>query len=124
MKKDKANFKLKPQQELFCQLFTRDTNFIGNATRSYMEAYDLSEDQYESAIRSASRLLTNVDIRRRVNELLDECLDNKVVDRALASVILQSKDLGAKIAAIREYNRLRDRAADKLEGHFVFSWEN
>lgn len=114
--------KLNPRQELFCHLFARDGSFIGNATKSYVEAYGLEPEQYASALRSASRLLTNVDIRERINQLLDESLENKVVDRELAKTVLQDENLSAKVAAIREYNRLRDRASDRLEGTFVFSW--
>jgi phage terminase small subunit len=121
--KEVANEILNPQQELFCHLFARDNSFIGNAARAYAEAYGLSKKQYGSAIRSASRLLINVDIKKRVNELLDECLENRVVDRELAKAILQNENLHAKVAAIKEYNRLRDRAADRLEGSFVFSWQ-
>ncbi len=115
--------KLNPQRELFCNLFARDADFIGNATRSYIEAYGLSNDQYNSAVKCASRLLTNADIQKRVNELLDECLDDRIVDRELVKVILQNDDLGAKIAGIREYGRLRNRTAERLEGNFTFSWE-
>ena len=87
-----------------------------------MEAFGLSKGQYESALRSASRLLINVDIKRRINELLDESLDSNIVDRELAKTILQNENLHAKIAAIREYNRLKNRAGDRLEGAFTFSW--
>lgn len=123
-KPTKKRTSLNPQQELFCHLFARDNAFIGNASRAYAEAYQLSKKQYGSAIRSASRLLTCVDIRKRINEILDECLENSVVDRELAKMILQNENLNAKVAAIKEYNRLRDRAADRLEGNFTFSWED
>lgn len=115
---------LKPQQELFCQLYVRSERCFGNAARAYSDAYGLTEQQYPSALSSGARLLGNVCIRARINQLLDECLENKVVDRELARVILQNHDLGAKVAAIREYNRVRDRTSEKLEGSFTFSWKD
>jgi|CXWL01.1.fsa_nt_gi hypothetical protein len=122
MAKKAKPIRLNPKQELFCQLFVRDSRFIGNATRAYLQAYELPDERYESALRCSSRLLIKVDIRKRVNELLDACLQHEIVDRELAFVILQSKDLAAKVAAIKEYNRLRDRAADHIEGNFTFTW--
>lgn len=114
--------KLNPKQELFCHLFARDGECIGNATKAYVEAYDLTDSHKSWARRCASRLLTKADIRRRVAELLDECLDARVVDRELVKTLLQNKDLGAKVSAIKEYNRLKDRASDRLEGEFIFRW--
>lgn len=114
--------KLKPQQETFCQLYVNDVHCFGNGTRSYIIAYGETKVKYDSALRSASRLLTNVDIRRRIDELLDACLENKVVDRELARVILQNEDLPAKVSAIREYNRIRDRSKERFEADVTYRW--
>lgn len=115
--------KLSPQQELFCLLYVKDRECFGNATKAYIHAYNTKSTQANSARKSGSRLMTNVDVIKRIAEILDETLDLKVVDRELSKIILQDFDLAAKIAGIREFNRIRSRTAEKLEGHFTFSWE-
>lgn len=68
-------------------------------------------------------LLTKPNILKRVNSLMDKLFDDKVMDRELAFTATQRKDLNAKIQAIREYNRVKARVSDKLEGEFKFTWE-
>lgn len=114
---------LNPQQELFCRLYVKDGECFGNATQAYIHAYGITPVGQEHARKAASRLVTKVDILARIEALLDECLDHKIVDRELAKLILQNKDLSVKVAAIREYNRIRERVTEKLSGNFVFSWE-
>ncbi len=120
--KKKLNTKLEPKQELFCQLYARDRECFGNATKSYSVAYALADEQRDSAERSGSRLLRNVEVRSRVDALLDEQIDQRVVDRELITIILQNMDLSAKVSAIREFNRVRGRGAARLEGEFIFKW--
>ncbi len=70
-------------------------------------------------------LLTRQDIRNRVDYLLAQYIDNDHSDRELQFVILQRYDLQSKVAAIREFNRLKDRGGGgKLEGNFTFAWES
>jgi len=67
--------KLNPKQEQFCQLYVSpDTDFFGNGTQSYIEAYNPKQkgNWYNSAMASASRLLRNVKICERINEILEE----------------------------------------------------
>lgn len=115
--------KLSPQQELFCLLYVKDKECFSNATRAYVRAYDVKSNQVDSARKSSSRLLINVDIAKRIASILDGCLDREIVDRELSKIILQDFDLSAKVAGIREYNRIRSRITDRLEGNFTFSWE-
>ena len=120
----KKNKPLNPKWELFCYLYARDSRCIGNATQAYIEAYELSKEQYESATRSGSRLLRSVEVRDRVRELLDESLEHKQVDRELLKVILQERDLNAKVSAIREYNRIFVRFVDvPPKTEITFRWE-
>ena len=42
-------------------------------------------------------------------------INDQVVDKELAFVIVQKAELSAKVAAIREYNQLRSRIKNKLE---------
>jgi len=114
--------KLNPNQKLFCELYAGGGEYFGNGVWSYILAYkiklplisygQLNEAQkkvYESAKVSAVQLLTNPTIKKRCNELLDSLIKDEIVDRELARVILQNKELSAKVAAIREYNQVKGR---------------
>ena len=63
----------------------------------------------------ASRLLKNDRIQGRVTALLNELLKDTVVDSQLAKLVVQDVDNTTKIAAIREYNKLRGRIIDKSQ---------
>lgn len=109
---------LSPKQELFCQLITNDEECFGNAVQSYAQAYgfDLSDPKaYEVCGTAGPRLFRNVQIKLRINVLLDLQVDDVIVDRELSSVILQDEERHAKVAAIREYNKLKQRIVDKSE---------
>jgi len=114
-KEQKKKKKLNPQQELFCQLYATDREFFGNGVESYLKAYGLKRKQYDSAKVLASGLLTNINILDRVNELMDIALNDIVVDKELAFTIKQKDNLSAKVSAIKEYNQLKQRTANKLE---------
>lgn len=111
--------KLKPEWELFCQFFAVNYETFGNATQSYAKAYhiDLNRKGANHSCRSNGyRLLTNDDILARINQLLSELVMNDTtVDMELAFLIAQKIDFGAKIAAIREYNNLKQRITRKIE---------
>ena len=70
---------------------------------------------YKAARACASRLLTNANILSRINELLDIFITNEIVDKNLGLVILQNADFHAKVAAIKEYNQLKNRITQKIE---------
>jgi hypothetical protein len=42
-------------------------------------------------------------------------IKDSVVDRELAKVILQNKELSAKVSAIREYNALKGRIKNSMD---------
>jgi phage terminase small subunit len=110
---------LNPQQEKFCQLYATDVEFFGNGVQSYIEAYnpDTSKPNwYKTACSVASELLTNPKVFNRINEILEETGMNDVaVDKQLSFLIHQHSDFSAKTAAIREYNKLKQRIVDKTE---------
>lgn len=144
--KQKKIRKLKPAMELFCRYFVGvDFN---NATRAYaraygfpMEEWDKLEDmgelrriklaeqerwyelksRYVSCRTLGTGLLANVSTERRVNELLLEKFNEQDVDAEHAFVINQKKDLPSKIAAIREFNKLKGRITDKVKVSGTFS---
>jgi hypothetical protein len=104
---------LPPRQERFCQLYASDQEFFANGTQSYIEAYDINTSRpgaYKSAQAAASRLLTNVVILERLNELMElRGLNTPFVDKQLEFLITQNVDFGSKIRAIQEYNQLQQR---------------
>lgn len=106
--------RLNPKQELFCQLYISDEESWGNGAESYAQAYELKRvgNWYKTACVSASRLLRKDNVSHRINELLDLRLSDELVDRELAYVVSQKSDLSSKVAAIKEYNRLKRRVDD------------
>jgi seryl-tRNA synthetase len=102
------------QQELFCEFYATDTEFFGNGVKSYMKAYP--DADYKSARTGAYRMLTNVDILARINELLEDmALNDAFVDKQIGMLITQNADWGTKMAAIKEYNALKKRITQKIE---------
>lgn len=73
---------------------------------------------------SATRLLTKVNTRERVDFLLSTVFTDVGVDREHSHVIKQNKDYRAKIAAIDKYNVLRRRTEPegKFSGTVVVQW--
>ena len=109
---------LTPRQELFCKTFASDREFFGNGVQSYLIAYPKA--LYNTARTNASILLTNPNILRRINELLEtDTLNDQNVDKQLAFVVQQNSDLGAKMRAINEYNKLKQRIIDKSESKVI-----
>jgi hypothetical protein len=123
--------KLNPQQEAFCRYYAQGEGTFGNATLSYSAAYeielgDLTWHDKDGNLRvhkdfvgdyhvcsvNGARLLRNADVQERINVLLNELLQDKIVDAELAKVIKQDGDLTPKVAAIKEYNKLRGRIVD------------
>lgn len=133
---------LNAKQEYFCRLYTQNSELFGNATMCYAEAYgfdldslsrerpcDLEPDHehmpscppsqytvaYQTCSSNGSRSLRNAKIQRRITELLNEFMRDDVVDAQLVKTILQDHKLDAKVAAIREYNKLRQRIVEKVD---------
>lgn len=114
--KTKDNLSL--QQELFCNYYV-SKEFFGNWVNSYAEAYNINLTKkwaYESCKSEASRLLTNDNVLKRINTWLDnEWLNDQFVDKQLLFLLTQHKDFTAKIWAIKEYNKLKQRITEKIE---------
>lgn len=141
-KKPELEDKLTPQRMRFCQLYTQNSDLFGNATMCYAEAfgYDLeslsTEAVYsepdENGIREkledspytkaynvcsvmGARLLRMVKIDEYTKVLLNEMMTNENADAELAWVMKQRKDLGPKIQALREFNKLKNRIITQVE---------
>ncbi len=129
---------LNQNQRLFCEFFVFNDSLRNNATWCYAEAYnfkldELSKDDakysgkgknrkmiepstYKKAENScaamASKLLRNNKIQDYLVKLRNEMLKDEVVDSELMRVIYQNDDLAPKVAAIKEFNKLRRRTVD------------
>ena len=105
--------KLTPKQEQFCKNFVSASEFFGNGVQSYINAYGIDVEekgQYDVAKIGAYENLTKPNINERINELLeDQGLNDANVDKQLGLVINQNAEFGNKVAAIREYNKLKKR---------------
>lgn len=111
--------KLDAKRELFCQLYATHREFFGNGVETYIEVYEPDKSKpnwYKTACSSASQLLSNIKVYTRINELLEGGgLNNVNVDKQLQMLINQHADFGSKIAAIREYNKLKQRITEKTD---------
>lgn len=106
-------------QERFCQLYARDTEFFGNGVQTYIEVYEPPKNKqnwYAQACVSASEILSNPKVCKRINEILEETGFSDVhVDKQLSFLLTQHADLGTKLGAIKEYNKLKARILNKLD---------
>lgn len=105
------------RQERFCLLYATDREFFGNGVQTYIEVYEPKQSKpnwYKTACQSASRLLSNVKVFTRINELLEQNgLNDAFVDKKLLFLISQHADFTNKLGAIREYNKLKQRITEK-----------
>ena len=117
-RKIKKERTLNLQQEEFCKLYATDREFFGNGALSYAKAYGINLERkgaYNLCAASASRMLINANILKRINEYLDiEGFNDENVDRQHLFLINQDADLKTKMAAIKEYNALKKRVDGAL----------
>jgi hypothetical protein len=77
----------------------------------------IEASEYDKAVHvcavEASRLLRIPEVQSRITALLNEILKDDVVDSQLAKLIMQDDEPAAKIAAIREYNKVWQRITEK-----------
>lgn len=107
------------RQEMFCQNFCSPSEFFGNGTQSYLDAYctkPYRQKDYNTAGSNSHSLLKNTRILSRIDELLQSGgLNNSAVDKQLSFLIAQKAELGTSLGAIKEYNKLKGRITDKLK---------
>lgn len=115
---------LNHQQEEFCQLYIgKDTELFGNGAQCYLAVYgaeyllkNKKPMNYLVAIAASSRLLANVKVLDRINQLLETGgFNNENVDKQHLFLINQHADFKTKMAAIKEFNELKQRVTKKLE---------
>lgn len=109
---------LSVKQIKFCENYV-SKEFFGSGVESYIDAYGIDTTKKGAlnvAYASASRLLTNVKIYTKINELLEkDGLNDAHVDKQLLFLINQHEDMSSKVAAIKEYNKVRGRITNKIE---------
>jgi len=99
--------------EIFCQLYSRHPNYLGNGAESYGKAWGTNNLKAMSA--GGWRLLKNPEILQRVQYLFSKhTLNDVVVDGELAFVLLQREELSSKMQAIKEYNKMKGRVIDRV----------
>ena len=110
--KEELEKKLQPKQVLFCKYYVSDETFA-NGVQSYAKAYNKDttvSKEYNTCRTNAYDLLTSTYILDYLGYLLDDAgLNDAFVDKELLFTLKQHADLSAKMAAIREYNKLRNR---------------
>lgn len=103
------------KQEWFCKYYMEEK---WNATQAYIKAYSVKNKW--TAKTNASRMLTNANIWIRIGELLnEEWLNDMNIDTELLGLVKQNDNLGIKLRAITEYNKLRKRYDESLK---VSTW--
>ena len=111
--------KLSAKQELFCQTFATKGGLFGNWVQTYIEVYSPDQGKtnwYKTACSSASQILSNIKVTKRINELLEsEGLNEVEVDKQHKYLIEQHSDLWVKMRAIAEFNKLKGRIEEKLK---------
>lgn len=103
----------------FCHYYTSCEEFFGDGTNSYLMAYNLDPNNPKdvaNARSSASRLLVDPRILNRIDiYLTEDGFNNGFIDKQLLLVAKQNADFSSKMAAIREYNKLKQRIVDKAQ---------
>lgn len=109
--------KLNEKQKLFCELYVFSKEHFCSGVWSYLDAYGLKNTpkNYNSAKSMGYRLLTNVHIKDYISELLSKSFNNKFMDNELSRVAIQNKNLLAKMDAVKEYNKLKQRITERVE---------
>lgn len=110
---EKEEKELNVKRERFCILYASDKEFFGNGTQAYIEAYNIDvtrKGSYNAARVSAHHLLTNPNILKRLDEILEDSgLNIPFVDKQLKLLITQNAFFPSKLGAIREFNSMKGR---------------
>ena len=118
--------KLNPKQEQFCQLYVSDKEFFGNGVQTYIEVYEPDKSKpnwYKSACVSASQILSNIKVTKRISELLEkEWLNDWFIEKQLLFLITQFSDFNTKLSAIKHYDNLNARI-EKAKQKALDKWE-
>lgn len=112
------DFGLNLKQSAFCELYSTSETFFANGVETYLEVYEPEREGnwYNTAKSSASRLLTNDNLLKYIDYLLElRGLNDPFVDKQLELLITQNADFKSKLGAIKEYNVLKSRIRKELD---------
>ncbi|WP_315114525.1 terminase small subunit [uncultured Clostridium sp.] len=84
--KDEINSKLNDKQRLFCIEYLKDLNGL----QAYKRAYGEELDDNTCKV-NASKLLTNANVKKYINDLLDEYRDN--IDVTVGEIVANIKTM-------------------------------
>jgi hypothetical protein len=102
-----------PKQKDFAKYYATHGDCFGNGKQAYMKAYECDPLCAEAW---ASRLLRNVKVCVAINDHLEkEGLNDQYVDKQLLFIISQHADMGNKMRAIDQYNKLKGRLKQQME---------
>lgn len=90
------NTELTDKQRLFCIYYIEDFN----ATKAYQKAYGCS---YDTARANSSKLLSNTNIKKEIDRLTEECLNEKEVSSKLLNKRLFEMYMKIAFADIGDY---------------------
>jgi len=106
---------LNPKQVEFCKAYF-SVDILGNGTEAYSRAYGIDMDKpggYMVCANAASKLLKNPRICAYLTAQLDAIGLNDIhVDKQLLWALTQNADIGAKVAGIREHNKIKGRITE------------
>ncbi len=116
---------LTKRQQKFCELYATNIEFFWNWVQAYLEVYDIDTIKpwwYKTACAGASRMLSNVKVCQRINELMNSWwFNDENIDKQHSFLINQFSDLWVKMRAISEYNKLKKRITKKIELSWTLS---
>lgn len=105
--------------DLNVKIIGADTRFGRGENRKVLSEYAAYSKKVQSMKNvcraTSSRLLTNVNIRKRIDHFVDLQIDDKIFDREAMRVVQQNFDLDVKMRAIERFDKIRGRIVAKVD---------
>ena len=122
---EKINLEPSGKEKKFCHYFAvpeingKKNPYFGKPEIAFQEATGL--DDLKACKKEANELLKEEYILRYLKKIIKvQELNDLNVDKELAFLVGQYADLPTKLGAIREYNKLKGRVAEKAEMEHTF----
>lgn len=110
-------FGLNPKQVSFVIHYISMDSF-GHGVDAYCAAYGLNKNvqaNYHTANANSNKLLKDMRVMNYLNAIMESLyLNDAYVDQQLSYVLTQNADLSAKMSAVKEYNKLKNRIDNVL----------
>lgn len=99
--------KLTMKQEIFCQEWV---DSLGNGTKAALKAFDIKDNNEETASSMAYEYLRKPEINKRIDEILDERgFNDETVKKEHFKMVKQDSDYGVKMRAISDFYKLKGK---------------